>query len=1114
MSSLKVYKASAGSGKTFTLAIQYIRLLITSDPTEYLRTLAVTFTNKATTEMKDRILEQLYGIGHSLPRSESYLKALQTDLTAHSIHVSEDDIRKRCRESLHMILHDYSRFRIETIDSFFQAVLRNLARELGLSAKLQIDLNDRQILSQAVDNMVDGIGKTTLSEGQDHRERASVASWIDNYVKEQIENADNWDIRNKIKHLAKLIFTEEYMKRDEAFHGRINDEQLLKEFRKRLYAMRTLTSQQLQEAATAFDVAFRAFPYEVEKAVSRGAWIRTYYNRLMRGEYAEAVMTDKQKESLSDPLLMLKKDDRSNASMLEAVSQLAEAIIDMEKQREEGVCILNTIELSIQHINPLRLLNEVEKEVTDITNDSNRFILAKTPILLYRLIEGCDAPFVFERMGTLFRNVMIDEFQDTSKLQWENFKVLLLESLSSGGSNLLVGDIKQSIYRFRNGDWHILKNIDREMGLEEEDTRTLLTNFRSDVHIIAFNNAFFGIAAQLLDAENEKGIIQDIYSDVAQQWPEGKAAEGHVEMMLKTGKVEEWDSVMLNDLCQKISELHEEGLPYHEMCVLLRSRTHVKELIDHVWETLGVKMVSDEGFKLAGSRTLNMLLAALRVLCYREQDPVSAHYLMQQYLALEQTGAVSVEQYAASTLEEVLPQEFLARREELREYPLHELCEELYRILRMDRIGGEDAYLMTFYDELQNYLRNGTSDIPSFLDFWETDMCMKDIPACQIDGINIVTIHKSKGLQYHTVFMPYCDSKMEDIRYDEMLWCETPEAPFDTLGALPINGAKTKFLNSSYSEDYHKERLQRRIEELNALYVAFTRAEHNLYIWGATSATALNYADLLEEAAQTSLGERLAEQIDTQPTRSGGTKEEPILTWSLGTPVSRYRKAAPTTQRDPQVNRMSPDYVEQPIRFCSFNRQMDFRQSNEAEQFIHQQGEEAALSLLTGEDSAQAPFLPPSPSYIEQGKLLHDVFSHIERASQLDKVLTDYLHRGLLKDRSEMQHLHRILQKALSMPMVKSWFDGTYKIQNECEIVHLDAATGRQVSHRPDRVMLSQDEVIVVDFKFARPKPASYIPQVQGYMNLLIQMHPDKHIKGYLWYVYQNKIEAVGGRGN
>ena len=156
------------------------------------------------------------------------------------------------------------------------------------------------------------------------------------------------------------------------------------------------------------------------------------------------------------------------------------------------------------------------------------------------------------------------------------------------------------------------------------------------------------------------------------------------------------------------------------------------------------------------------------------------------------------------------------------------------------------------------------------------------------------------------------------------------------------------------------------------------------------------------------------------------------------------------------------------------------------------------------------PFLPPSPSYIEQGKLLHDVFSHIERASQLDKVLADYLHRGLLKDRSEMQHLHRILQKALSMPMVKSWFDGTYKIQNECEIVHLDAATGRQVSHRPDRVMLSQDEVIVVDFKFGRPKPETYIPQVQGYMNLLSQMHPDKHIKGYLWYVYQNKIEAVG----
>ena len=357
--------------------------------------------------------------------------------------------------------------------------------------------------------------------------------------------------------------------------------------------------------------------------------------------------------------------------------------------------------------------------------------------------------------------------------------------------------------------------------------------------------------------------------------------------------------------------------------------------------------------------------------------------------------------------------------------------------------------------------------------------------------------------------MPYCDNKMEDIRYEEILWCETPEAPFDTLGALPINGSKTKFVNSSYSEDYHHERLQRRIEELNALYVAFTRAEHNLYIWGATSASALNYADLLEEAAQTSLNQRLAEEIETTPICNGGTKEDPILTWSLGQPVSHFKPNSVPSTGSATDNRMSPDYTELPIRFCSYNRQMDFRQSNEAELFIRQQGEEASLVM----DAAGNPVLPTLPSastsYIEQGKLLHEVFSHIERTEQLDKVLSDYLNKGLLKDKAEVAHIRRIIGKALGVPEAKHWFDGSYTIHNECEIVHLDPATGKQVSHRPDRVMLNQEEVIVVDFKFGRPKPEEYVPQVQGYMRLLQDMYPGKRISGFLWYVYQNQIDLI-----
>lgn len=1130
MSAVKVYKASAGSGKTFTLAVQYIRLLITSDPSEYLHTLAVTFTNKATTEMKDRILEQLYGIAHSLPKSDDYLNALHEDLKKSGKDMKDEQIREKCRQALHLILHDYSRFRIETIDSFFQAVLRNLAHELGLNAKLQIDLNDKQILSQAVDNMVDGIGKEQAPEMSGSKdmqeeatntqpvtgsaptaeEKAGVVSWIDNYVKEQIENADNWDVRSKIKDLASIIFKEEYMRREESFRDRINNEALLKEYRDKLYAIRNVQKQTLDEAVASLQKAINDFPHEVESVVSRGSWITNYLNKMKQGNYQDAEPTENQQNSLEDPKLMVKKKDQSNTALLSDLAPLAAAIKQTEQTRRECIRTINTIDLSIQHINPLRLLSQVEREVTSITNDSNRFILAKTPILLYRLIEGCDAPFVFEKMGTLFHNVMIDEFQDTSKLQWENFKVLLLESQSVGGSNLLVGDIKQSIYRFRNGDWHILKNIDNELKYSKTKIETLDKNFRSDVNIIAFNNAFFQIAAQLLDGQHddeseESHLISEIYADVAQEWPAGKTPAGHVQIMLKKGKVEDWEEMMLEDLCQQIEQLHDGGLPYNQMCVLLRSRTNVRKLIDYVQSHLDVKMISDEGFKLYSSKTLNTLIAALRVVCYGKQDAISERFLVKEYLTMTNGENVSIEQYATAPLGEALPEEFTQRMFELKEYPLHELCEELYRILQLQRIQGEDAYVMTFYDELRAYLRNGTSDIQSFLEYWETDMKNKDIPACQVDGINIVTIHKSKGLQYHTVLMPFCNDDMESIRSSEMLWCDANDAPYDMLGSLPINGARGKFENSSYCNDYENERLQRRIEELNALYVAFTRAEHNLYVWGASSESTLNYATLIKGTIENGLTSGIADKTDACIEESN-KGDDPILTWSLGTPVTSTKKKQATAQ--PDENRLSPHFDEQNVEFRSFNRRMDFRQSNEAEQFIRQQGDEMT-AMLSDTTDGSAPFLPPTPSFIEQGKLLHEIFSHIETADQLGKVLQTYMNKGVLKNQSELQNTQRLIEKALSQPQAAKWFDGSYKVQNECEILHIDTTTGEQVNHRPDRVMISDNEVIVVDFKFGRPKPDQYIPQVQGYMNLLAEMHPDKQVTGYLWYVYQGKIEEV-----
>ncbi len=1100
MSSVKVYKASAGSGKTFTLAVQYIRLLITINPLEYRHTLAVTFTNKATAEMKDRILEQLYGISQGLKSSDGYLEALQKELKENGTEISDKEIRKRCQDALHYILHDYSRFRIETIDSFFQSVLRNLAHELGLNARLQVDLNDKQILSQAVDNMIDDIQMPTAAKtGKDETDghpAQGVGAWIDSYVRDEIENAENWDVRQKIKNFSSIIFKEEYMRRDNVFRQRINDEKLLSEYRKQLYALKQAAQNAMKEVAESLCDTIDNYGEDFAETIAYGSWITEYQKNMREGNYAKTSITEKRMAQLPTPEDMLKKAHKGNTTIIEKLRPVAQALMSAEEQRCDYMRLVNTIDLSLQHINPLRLLSQVEEKVTEITNDSNRFILAKTPILLYSLIQGSDAPFVFEKMGTLFHNVMIDEFQDTSQLQWEIFKVLLLENQASGGSDLIVGDIKQSIYRFRNGDWRILKNIENELKFAQIESKPLDTNYRSDVNVIKFNNTFFKEAAKLLGPENEKGITEEIYEDVEQKYPDDKAEAGYVRIMLKTDKMDDWETCMLDDMCEQIDHLHQLGLPYHKMAVLVRSRTHIDQLIEHVHSKLeDVKMVSDEGFQLQSSHAVNMLIAALRVLCFGAQDIVSERYLIKQYLQGQNCDDVSIETYATAKAEDVLPREFVNRIDELREYPLNELCEELYRILNIQHIKGEDAYMLFFFDELSNYLKNGISDIHSFLEYWQSDLRTKSIPACQVDGINIITIHKSKGLQYHTVFMPFCDQRMEEVKRHEMLWCDTQKNPYNTMGSLPINGSQSKFEQSEYEDDYRAEQLQRRIDELNALYVAFTRAEHNLYVWGDSTGNVLTYSSLLGYTLDNSMS-----KFCTKEDRGGNA------IWQYGEVTIETRRnedGKEKAKEKKEVNRLSMPSKEEDIAFQSFDRKMDYRQSNEATRYIREQ-KEALLAEQNGEMKPQS-----APNYIEQGKLLHEIFSRIEHEQQLGKVLDEYRDRGIIQDEKEQHSIRQLMEKALQTPMVRPWFDGSMKVMNECEIVHLDPQTGMQVTHRPDRVMKNDEEVCVVDFKFGRPKPDEYTTQVQGYMKLLAAMYPESKVRGYLWYVYQNKIEEV-----
>ena len=460
---LLVYKASAGSGKTFTLAVQYIKQLI-EDTHAYRRILAVTFTNKATAEMKKRILEQLFGLANGLKSSDSYLEEL-LKITSKN----EAEIRHAAREALTNIIHDYSRFRIETIDSFFQSVMRNLARELELGANMSIELNNADVLSDAVDAMIEKLDR-----------RSPVLYWLLEYIEERIADDKRWNVSNEIKGFGRNIFDEGYVEKGAGLRKKLADPQFIPTYRKQLQDIRTEALEEMKGFNEQFLGVLEVnglTPTDLKNG-SRG--IGSYFNKIGNGYLGSDVRNATVEKCLeSEENWTTKTSAYRDTIRSLAANELIPLLKTAEDFRPKNNILVNSCDLSLRYLNNLRLLANIDEEVRLQNQLHNRFLLSDTNALLHGLIREGDASFVYEKIGTTIDTVMIDEFQDTSRMQWENFHLLLEESLAQKEGSLIVGDIKQSIYRWRNGDWKILAGLGEDKTLRVREC-TLGTNWRSE----------------------------------------------------------------------------------------------------------------------------------------------------------------------------------------------------------------------------------------------------------------------------------------------------------------------------------------------------------------------------------------------------------------------------------------------------------------------------------------------------------------------------------------------------------------------------------------------------------------------------------------------------------
>ncbi len=1087
---LTVFKASAGSGKTFRLAVEYIKLLIVN-PMSYRTILAVTFTNKATEEMKMRILSQLYGIWKQLPSSERYMEKVVEELG-----ISRETASKQSGAALAMLIHNYHYFRVETIDSFFQSVLRNLARELDLTANLRIELNDGQVEEQAVDMLIESLTPND-----------QMLQWIMSYIAENISDDKNWNVIYLIKSFGKTIFRDYYKEGSEQLNHQLAQPHFFENFTRQLREQRQNALNKMQGFADEFFRQMDAHGITPDMLAGKKNGISSYFNKLRGTDWSDKkCLTANLAKSLESAENWVTKTNRDRATVIPVVEEVLLPVLrQAESERLKQWRLYVNAELTLRHLNQLRLLGTIEQKVRQLNADANRFLLSDTQQLLHQLMGDSDSPFVFEKMGTQLEHIMIDEFQDTSTVQWKNFKRLLHETMSHGyhptpgiSRNLIVGDVKQSIYRWRSGDWRLLNNIDGQFANASELVfhDKLDENHRSASNIVTFNNLFFQEAAQqeYVSEQTVNGDdalqIKNAYSDVKQIVSDHSPQGGLVSISLLDN--EDYQEHTLQLMADTIKKMLSQGIPMSKMAILVRANRHIPLIADYFMQNLpDVKLVSDEAFRLESSVGVSMMVMALRLLV-NPGDMLTKASLVKSYQR-DVLGNLISDSTLFEDLESLnskLPEAFTNGFGQWLTLPLYELCELLYEQFELSSLSSESAYVCTFFDVVSEFARENTADIESFLAEWDEDFHKQNIQSDEIDGIRIVSIHRSKGLEFDHVLIPFCDWKLE---MGDTLWCVPKEAPYNQLPLVPVDYGM-RLLDSIYEAYYREEHLQNTVDNLNLLYVAFTRAKLNLFVWGRAKASGsrsailqsvlpqlpkelpdatvseAEHVPMIFEYGQMLIGEKqMHKEVGSGKSENGkeplGNEEENVFL----TPV--------TTER---------------ISINTYPNKAEFRQSNKSRDFVTSTGEET--------DQQQ--------TYIKIGNVLHNLFSTIRTTADIDGMLRQLEFDGILYDDNISPHrIRQLLDKGLSHPQVAEWFDDRWTLFNECTILSTDPETGATVERRPDRVMTDGEQMVVVDFKFGKPN-RDYNDQVRLYMQLLTNMGYS-NIKGYLWYVYSNKVEEV-----
>ncbi|WP_121667256.1 UvrD-helicase domain-containing protein [Mesonia aquimarina] len=1024
-----VYDASAGSGKTFTLVVNYLSILLLSPQKDaYKNILAITFTNKAVNEMKSRVIATITAFTEEeIP--EKY-KQIFVEIQRKT-GLPANEIQQKSKQILKSLLHNYAAFEISTIDGFTHRILRTFAKDLGIPVNFEVELDTESILHEAVDRLV-------AKAGEDKQ----LTKVLVNFALSKADDDKSWDISRDLYEIANLLVNENNLTALQVLRNKTLDD--FNAFAEELKVEQKKSTEKINNIGKDFFQLLTK--HQIDSKSFSGNYVPKYFQKLVDNNLSTLYKPKaKWQENIATASLYPKKATEEDKILLD---KFQPKIAGLYTESEELLYKLDFLKEIQKKITPLSLLTAINQEVDRIKKERKLLLISEFNQKISKSIQHQPAPFIYERLGERYRHYFIDEFQDTSQLQWQNLIPLIENNLASGtGSLSLVGDAKQSIYRWRGGKAEqFIKLAQKEpvFPIEQEPIK-LPANYRSQPEIVNFNNQFFAHAAQFLSLD----VYEELFKNATQEIKKEAGGYVNISFVEAQNKKEEYD-VYPEKVLAIIEQLEEKNYAKKDICILVRKKAEGIAVANFLNEHQ-IPIISSETLLINQSPKVRFMTSVLAFslrptdadlkfeildFLFEEIAPEENHYqFVSKYL--QENGAAFFSQFKEINVHFNLTV--------LQRFPLYDAVEYIIRSFSLS--SEANAYLQFFLDVIYEFVQNHSSGVAGFLDYWENKKEKLSIVAPEgEDAVQIMTVHKSKGLEFPIVIYPFANQPLNDTRLDS-LWVPLTEKP----NSIPIAYLDAKKNMTHYSENsaalYEQLVNQNELDALNVLYVALTRAEQQLYV--------ISKLDL---------------------DRNGQEK-----TTTFSGLFINYLKAQEKWNAEIQEYEFG-DLPE-------FSSAIKKEESTSVLEFISSAPADHNLSIITKSGSL---WQTSQEKAIREGNLIHEILYRIKYKEDVEDVLEQAVLEGLLV-KKEQQHYKELLYIVLNHPDLAEFYTEAYHIFNEEEIL----TQGEY--KRLDRLCIQGNSASIIDYKTGSFS-TSHTQQILNYANAIEEMgyQIDKKLLVYL----------------